>query len=271
MTDSGADGPDGAAVASEAGWDPDRYDGDHAFVYAYGEDVLGLLAPAEGEWILDLGCGTGHLTAEIAASGAEVVGMDNSAEMLATARTEHPDLRFLEGDAHDFALGDPLPDAERFDAVFSNAMLHWADDPDAVFESVADVLRSGGRFVGEFGGRGNVSAIVGAVTAELAERGHEVENPWYFPSVGEFASSLEGHGFEVRRAELFDRPTRLEGGEDGLRSWLAMFGESLLAPVEGEEREDVLGAVEERLRPEQFEGGAWIADYRRLRFVAVRE
>ena len=262
MTDAGAD---------DAGWDPDRYDGDHAFVYEYGEDVVGLLAPAAGERILDLGCGTGHLTAEIAASGAEVVGMDRSAEMLETARDEHPELTLVRGDAQDFARGDPLPDGEPFDAVFTNATIHWLDDPEAAFDSVASVLRPGGRFVGEFGGQGNVEAIVGAVTAEVESRGHEVENPWYFPSVGEFATSLEGHGFEVRVARLFDRPTRLDEGEDGLRSWLAMFGDSLLAPVEGEEREDVLAAVEERLRPEQFEDGAWVVDYRRLRFAAVRE
>jgi trans-aconitate methyltransferase len=262
MTDRAGAGP---------GWDPDRYDGDHAFVYEYGEDVLGLLAPEPGERVLDLGCGTGHLTAEMSASGAEVVGLDSSVEMLETARVDHPDLQFVRGDAQDFAIGDPLPADEPFDAVFSNATLHWMDDPDAAFESVAGALRQGGRFVGEFGGKGNVEAIVEAVAAELEARGYEAENPWYFPSVGEFASTLEGHGFEVRRAELFDRPTELEGGEEGLRSWLSMFGDSLLSPVEGDEREDVLAAVEDRLRPTQFEDGSWVADYRRLRFVAIRE
>lgn len=251
--------------ANDAGWDPDRYDGDHAFVYEYGEDVVGLLAPTAGERILDLGCGTGHLTAEIARAGAEVVGMDNSTEMLETARAEHPDCRFVRGDAHRFAFEEP------FDAVFTNATLHWVDDPDAVFESVAGALRPGGRFVGEFGGEGNVSSIVDAVMAELEERGHEAANPWYFPSVGQFAPALEAHGFDVHLAELFDRPVTLERGESGLRNWLAMFGESLLAPVEGDEREAVLGAVEDRLRSEQFQAGSWVADYRRLRFVAVRE
>ena len=112
----------------------------------------------------------------------------------------------------------------------------------------------------------------GASVAELlAERGLEAEDPWYFPSVGEFASELEDHGFEVRRAELFDRPVALEAGEDGLRSWLAMFGDSLLAPVEGGEREAVLSGVEGRLRDELWQDGSWIADYRRLRFVAVKE
>lgn len=250
---------------SDSAWDPDRYDDEHGFVAEYGEDVLALLAPAPGERILDLGCGTGHLTAEIADAGAEVVGLDASAEMLETARSEHPDLPLVRGDAHDFAFADP------FDAVFTNAALHWIDDVDAVLESVAEALRPSGRFVGEFGGEGNVARIVAAVSTELHARGHDGENPWYFPSVGEFASSLEGHGFEVRRAELFDRPVELEGGADGLRNWLAMFGDELLGPVAGEEREDVLEAVEARLRPELFEDGSWTADYRRLRFVAIRE
>ena len=245
-------------------WDPDRYDGDHAFVYEYGADVLGLLDPSPGERILDLGCGTGHLTARIAEAGATVVGLDTSAEMLETAREAHPELALVRADAHHFAVAEP------FDAVFTNAALHWVERPAAVFARVADALGPGGRFVGEFGGHGNVAAIVEAVEAELAARGLEGENPWYFPTIGAFASELEGHGFEVRHAELFDRPVELDGGEDGLRSWLAMFGDSLLAPVEGEEREAVLDGVEERLRPTQFEDGAWVADYRRLRFVAVR-
>lgn len=248
-----------------AGWDPDRYDGDHAFVYEYGADVVEWLAPRAAERVLDLGCGTGHLTAEIAAAGAEVVGLDRSREMLTEARAAHPDLPLVQADAHRFAFAEP------FDAVFTNATLHWMDEPERVFAAVEEALRPGGRFVGEFGGRDNVSAIVDAVTAEVESRGYSVEEPWYFPSIGEFASAVERHGFEVRRAELFDRPTELEGGEDGLRSWLAMFGESLLEAVPDSELAAVLDGIEERLRVTQFRDGAWVADYRRLRFAAIRE
>ena len=255
---SGTDGDD-------AGWDPDRYDGDHAFVYEYGEDVVGLLDPTDGERILDLGCGTGHLTAEIAESGADVVGMDNSAEMLERARAEHPGVEFVRGDATDFSFAEP------FDAVFTNAALHWVDDPDGTFASAAGALRPGGRFVGEFGGSGNVGSILDAVREALAARGHDFSNPWYFPSVGAFASRLEGHGFEVRMARLFYRPTELEGGEGGLRSWFEMFGDGLLAPAPDGEREAILADVEARLRPDLFREGRWVTDYRRLRFVAVRE
>lgn len=245
-------------------WDPERYDTDHAFVSEYGEDIVRLLAPAPDERVLDLGCGTGHLTAGIASSGADVVGLDRSREMLETARAEYPDLPFVRADARRFAFAEP------FDAAFTNATLHWIDEPERAFESVASVLRPAGRFVGEFGGRGNVDTIVGAVVDELESRGYDGQSPWYFPSIGEFTGSLESHGFEVRRAELFDRPVELAGGDDGLRSWLSMFGDALLAPVEAAERQAVVSAVEDRLRPEQFRDGSWIADYRRLRFVAVR-
>jgi len=246
-------------------WDPARYDGDHAFVAEYGAAVVSWLAPRAGERVLDLGCGTGHLTAAMAEAGAAVVGLDRSAEMLAAARAAHPDLRLVRADAGRFAVAEP------FDAVFTNAALHWMADLDAVLASVADALRTGGRFVGEFGAAGNVAAIVDAVIDELASRGSVADSPWYFPTVAAFATALEAHGFAVRRIETFDRPTALDGGPDGLRSWLGMFGEGLLAPVSGAEREAVVAAVEDRLRPTRFQDGAWVADYRRLRFEAVHE
>jgi len=250
-------------------WDPDDYDGGHGFVYEYGADVVDLLDPNPGERVLDLGCGTGHLTAEIArAVGADgvVLGLDRSGEMVARAREAHPDLAFVRADARAFAAAEP------FDAVFSNAALHWVPDQDAVAARVADHLRPAGRFVAELGGSGNVRRVVEAVTDACARRGYEVDHPWYFPAVGEHATLLERHGFEVTHARLFDRPTDLEGGEDGLREWLGMFGDSLLAPLSDEERAAVVAEVEDRLRPDLYDPGTgtWTADYRRLRFVAER-
>lgn len=248
-------------------WDADAYDGDHAFVYEYGEALLELLAPAADERILDLGCGTGQLTAAVAESGASVVGVDASREMLAEARGTHPTLPFVHGDAR------RLPFEGSFDAVLSNAVLHWVDraDQDAALSSVRDALRPGGRFVAELGGSGNVARIAAAVEAELDERGYEAGDPWHFPTIGEYASRLERYGFEVRFARLFDRPTELEDGEAGLENWLRMFGEELLGAVPETEREAVRAAAADRLRGELFDGGTWTADYRRLRFVAVRE
>ncbi|THE63572.1 methyltransferase domain-containing protein [Salinadaptatus halalkaliphilus] len=246
-------------------WDSSDYDDGHSFVFEYGEDVIDLLEPSPDERILDLGCGTGHLTAEIASSGAAVVGLDRSPAMIEQARTEYPDQRFVQADARDFDLEEPV------DAVFSNAALHWIDEQDAVLESVTDALRPNGRFVAELGGTGNVQAIVDAVRSELTRRGYESTHPWYFPTVGEYASRLESHGFEVRHARLFDRPTTLDDGENGLEGWIEMFGDELLSPVPESERAAVIDAVEDDLREALFADGTWTADYRRLRVVAVLE
>ncbi|ELZ28796.1 methyltransferase [Halosimplex carlsbadense 2-9-1] len=253
-------------------WDPEAYDDDTGFVHEYGGSVVDLLDPQPGERVLDLGCGTGHLTADIAERVGEsgvAVGVDASVEMVERARERYPDLRFALADAREYA-----PDRS-FDAVFSNAALHWIprDDQPAVAERVADLLPPGGRFVAELGGTGNVAAIVDAAVAELRARGYEAANPWYFPTVGDHAAALEAAGFEVRLARLFDRPTELEGGREGLANWLDVFGDSLFADLDDAETDAAVSAVEERLRNDLFDAdtGTWTADYRRLRFVAVRE
>lgn len=232
-------------------WDAARYQARHSYVFAYGESLVELLAPQAGERILDLGCGSGQLTAKIVESGAEVVGLDRSSEMVAEARHNFPSLTFELGDAANFTVDTP------FDAVFSNAVLHWVKDADGAAASIARALRLGGRFVLEMGGKGNTQTVLDAVR----EVAGPMETPWYYPSVGEYTSLLERHGFEVAFATLFDRPTRVEG-EDGLEDWLAMFAGSMLGSVE-ERRE-----VANRLRPTIFQDGAWVIDYRRMRVIA---
>jgi trans-aconitate methyltransferase len=237
-------------------WDAATYETGCAFVWKSVSDLLDLLNPQPGERILDLGCGTGHLTNAIAERGAEVVGLDASAEMLGQARQNYPKLRFVLADASSFGFDQP------FDAVFSNAALHWVRDAEGVVRSVAAALRPGGRFVAEFGGKGNVVKLVAAIQQVVPE----AVNPWYFPSIGEYAALLERHGLEPQSATLFDRLTQLEGS---IQEWFEVFGDPLLASVPRERRRAVLDQVAELLRPALFRDGNWWADYRRLRIVAL--
>lgn len=240
-------------------WDPQQYQERHAYVFQYGEALLDLLAPQAGERILDLGCGAGQLTAAIARTRAVVMGIDASPEMIAQARANFPALDFRRGDATNFSVSGPL------DAVFSNAVLHWVKDAAAVAACVSRALKPAGRFVAELGGHRNIQSIVNAIHEVLGP----VELPWYYPGIGEYASVLEPHGLEVRRAELFDRPTRVEG-EDGMEHWLSVFGASIIAGMPDARQKEVWRAVAQKLHPQCYRDGAWTLDYRRLRVVAIK-
>jgi len=247
-------------------WNSTLYDARHNYVSRYGEDLIGLLAPKPGERILDLGCGTGHLARKIADAGAEVVGLDSSPEMIEQATRAYPDLQFVLADATNFHFDHP------FDAVFSNAALHWIPAADKVVACVWDALKPDGRFVAEFGGRGNIRAVEAAIHGALASVGRADLGlvRYYFPSVGEYTTLLEKQGFRVTFAAHYDRPTPVEG-EDGLRSWLQMFGSNILQALDDSTRETFLRQVEDRLRPTLYHDGIWYVDYVRLRVVAIRE
>jgi SAM-dependent methyltransferase len=249
---------------ASAQWDAELYDAKHAFVWEKARGLLGWLAPGNGERILDLGCGTGQLSAEIAASGAQVTGVDRSPEMVAEARKKFPTLRFAVSDAR------ALPFTEVFDAVFSNAALHWIAEALPVVEGISRALKPGGRFVAEFGGKGNVESVVAAMEygLEALNLPHEGANPWYNPSIAEYSVLLERHGLEVRQASLFRRPTRLEDGQNGLATWVRMFGDSFLKRVPQARRQDYLRAVEAAAKPTLWKSEAWELDYRRLRLAA---
>jgi len=227
-------------------WDAQTYDARHRYVFEFGAGLVDDLKPQPGETVLDLGCGTGHLTKEIARRGAAVVGIDRSEDMIAQARGSYPELEFQVADALTYR-----PDQE-FDAVFSNAVLHWVQPPERAIQTVHSALKTGGRFVAEFGGKGNTASILAVVQ----------RNPWYFPGIVEYGTLLEASGFEVVRAMLFDRPTPLTG-DSGLRDWLEMFYQPPLP-------EAVVAAAEAQLRPKLFRDGTWFLDYRRLRIYAVR-
>jgi trans-aconitate 2-methyltransferase len=248
-------------------WDATLYQSQHAFVWESSQDLLSLLAPQPGEVILDLGCGTSQLTQQIAASGAEVTGLDASPEMVEQARQNYPHIPFAIADARSFTCD------RQQDAVFSNAVLHWVTEPEQAMafgrsETIACIhraLKPGGRFVAEFGGRGNVAQIVATVSDVLTELGCAATHPWYFPSISDYSVLLERQGFQVTYASLRDRPTPLAGGDMGLGNWLRMFGGRWLDRVPVAQCAEVVEAVVQRLQPSLYRDGTWIVDYRRIR------
>jgi trans-aconitate 2-methyltransferase len=242
-------------------WDSSLYEDRHSFVWRSGEELLDLLDPKPGERILDLGCGTGHLTAQIAERGAEVVGIDSSVSMIAQARQNFPKLKFQLADARDFRFDTP------FNGIFSNAVLHWIRKAEKPIESMALALKPEGRIAIEMGGKGNIAHIRAATEAVLREAGYQARDVWYFPSIGEYTPLLEKQGFGVTLAQNFARDSRLEHPERGMREWLEMFGGAYFDDVPAGAREALVRKIEERLKPVLWRDGAWYADYRRLRVV----
>lgn len=241
-------------------WDAGRYAKHARFVSDLGAAVVELLGPARGECVLDLGCGDGALSERLVAAGCRVVAVDASPDMVAAARARGLDARLMDGQALCF-------DAE-FDAVFSNAALHWMRRADDVIAGVVCALKPGGRFVAEFGGGDNVKTISDAFERALCRRGVDVAriNPWYFPAPGEYRRRLQAHGLTVRCMDLFARPTPIPGDISG---WLQTFGESFLGGVPAGERDELLAEVRCALRPMLCDGqGNWTVDYVRLRFAA---
>lgn len=239
-------------------WNPRQYAEKARFVSELGMPVVELLAPAPGERVLDLGCGDGALTAKLVALGCDVVGVDSSPEMVAAAKALGLDARVMQGQELRFE--------EEFDAVFSNAALHWMNEPAKVISGVWRALKPGGRFVGEFGGDGNVSTIVAALESALTRRGVPLPNPWFFPRVEDYRRLLEAQGFMVESIALFARPTPLPGD---IRDWLETFAPPYLSVLPVTERGAVVLEVVDALRGALCDAdGVWTVDYVRLRFSA---
>ena len=252
-------------MGSTQEWNAEQYARNARFVSDLGQAVLDLLNPQPGERILDLGCGDGALTERLVAAGANVVGVDSSADMVRAAKDRGLDARVVDGYTLEF-------DSE-FDAVFSNAAMHWMKrDPDAVVAGVYRALKPGGRFVAEMGGHGCVAAITVALCATLQEGG--LSNPadlipWYFPTPDEYQARLEAAGFAIEHIALIPRPTPLP---TGMRGWLDTFAIPFTTTLPEYKRGEFLDEVTEKLRPVLCDSnGRWTADYMRLRFLARQQ
>lgn len=240
-------------------WTSDTYRTHAAYVPALGAAVFALLNPQRGERVLDLGCGEGSLTEQIVAAGADIVGVDTSEEMIAAAKARGLDARLIDA--------EQLPFDREFDAVFSNAALHWVRDHDAMLAGVHRALKPGGRFVAEFGGHGNIAAIQVALRSVLAHRGWETNIHRYYATPAEYSARLEQHGFVAQQIDLIPRPTPLP---TGIRGWLETFERATLDRIPQNQRESFLQEVEDLLKDEVCDSkGNWTAHYVRLRFLAI--
>lgn len=252
------------ANSSGQNWDPDHYQRVAGYVPVLGRPVLELLDPQPHEAVLDLGCGDGALTQELAALAGRVVAVDASAEQVAAARARGLDARVVRAEA----LAGEADFAAAFDAVFSNAALHWVPDAAAVATGIGRALKPGGRFVAEFGGAGNVGAVRTAVHQHMTARGFDPDalDPWYFPTTDAYAAVLEAAGLTVDSIELIDRPTPVPGG---VGEWLGMFAGTFLSALPAADRGPFKRAVTRDLQATLTDAnGQWFVDYVRLRVAA---
>lgn len=246
-------------------WDTEGYIENFGFVHEYGEDVISLIDAKPGSFVIDLGCGSGALSEKLREKGYEVLGIDASEDMVKAASESYPDIRFVCGDAVSFK---PERGA---DVVFSNAVMHWidADKQEAAARNIFDALVPGGDFVCEFGGSGCAETVHAELARIFEKRGLVYKNPFFFPTIGEYAPILEKAGFTVRYAVLFDRPT-VQKTEDGLADWIRMFDKKPFEGLEPELCDEIIAEASENLRPVLFKDGKWIVDYVRIRIKAER-
>ena len=246
-------------------WDATNYTKKHSFVASYGLSLIELLAPENGEKILDLGCGTGELTFEIHQKGAEVTGIDSSETMLKNAQERFPGISFHAISAEEYR------NEGFYDAIFSNAALHWILNQEIALQRCFNNLKPGGRLVLEMGGKNNIAGILNALLETLKEEGYQDQTKreqWYFPSPAAYTSLLESCGFEVNALWYYDRPTPLLDPVTGVQDWLMMFGKTYLDGVDNALR--IVQKAQERIRDTHFDGNKWIADYKRLRVAATK-
>ncbi|HHP7232064.1 MAG TPA: class I SAM-dependent methyltransferase [Xenococcaceae cyanobacterium] len=247
---------------NQQNWQAQQYRKNASFVAQLGTPIIELLAPQKTEKILDLGCGDGKLTLAMQQYGCDVLGVDSSISMVKAAKQLGLNVRVLSGESLDFN--------QEFDAVFSNAALHWMTNLQQVVAKVYQALKPQGRFVGEFGGQGNIQCLVATISAifqDFPEFG-EFNNPWYFPSVVEYSEILTKAGFNVEYIELIPRPTPLS---NGIVEWLQIFANGITSHLSKQQQQVFLQEAETRLRPLIFsETQGWVADYVRLRFKVIK-
>ena len=243
-------------------WDASLYDKKHDFVAEYGKGLLEFIPQNKEQAILDLGCGTGILTAQLVDLGSRVMGVDSSQHMIDRAKRQFSSIEFKVCDAL------ALPFEQEWDVVFSNAVFHWIGDHRALLQNIRKALKPHGTLVCEFGASGNIAAIEDAFAAACGQLGYGYQPKFNFPTAEHFGELLTEHGFRIERLYDYDRPTVLKDGEAKLSKWMKQFFASELSAMPASAQTLVLKQAEERTRTALWNGNEWVADYRRLRAVA---
>lgn len=248
-------------------WNASIYDKKMNFVTQYGQSLIGILSPQEGENILDIGCGPGDLCQQMADHGANPTGIDFSANMIAKAQQKYPALTFIEADARTYTQ------KETYDAIFSNAALHWIQPMESVVERMFANLKPNGRLIVELGGEHNVKIIRDALYLAFSRRNLEaiLVDPWHFPTIAEYCTMLEDVGFQVHTAHWFSRPTPFPDGEEGMSNWLSHFAASFFAALPANFKQEIIEEVVSTTKQFLFDDKQWIGDYHRLRIVAQKK
>jgi len=249
-------------------WNPDLYDKNYSYVSEYGKELINLLNPQKNEIILDLGCGSGELTSKIDRHSYKAIGIDNSIEMIKKAKSKYPTVEFINGDVRNFTI------SIFFDAVFSNAVLHWIPDAVTAIKNISKHMKSGGRFVTEFGGKGCLHIVINEILYLMNDKHISfpvINDVLYYPSVSEYTTLLEKNGFEVVFACLFDRPTELNGGYDGLKNFIEMFLNWIFTKTAPKEKKEIIEMLYNRLENRLYINNKWIVDYRRIRVIANKK
>lgn len=243
-------------------WNSTLYDNKHDFVAEYGKGLLEFVPDNMNQKILDLGCGTGTLTAQLSNLAHTVIGVDSSSNMIEKAQSQFQNIKFMQCDAL------ALPFENEFDVVFSNAVFHWIDDHDTLLKNVYKVLKKDGMLICEFGAVGNIATIENAFAQCSEKLGFEYRPKFNFPTVKTFERHLKDNGFQIDRIYDYDRPTVLKDGEQGLSNWMKQFFASELALMPEAVQNEIFYSVEKLTKDALWNGREWVADYRRLRAIA---
>jgi trans-aconitate methyltransferase len=248
-------------------WNAHLYDVSLKYISDYGKELVALLNPKKDELIVDLGCGTGSITNEIAVSGAKLIGVDSSPSMIQRAKEKFPKIEFIEANATDFQI------SQKADAVFSNAALHWivAEQQEIAIQNIRDNLKVGGRLVAEVGGKGNIQKIISSIDETVSAAGFDkvsFEDVFCFPSIGEYATLLEKNGYKVEMCHLFDRPTAILNGINGFKDWVSVFGISFFQNVPSDKQSEIIDKAIKLMMNKLEKDDRYFADYVRLRVIA---